>query len=169
VILAVDVHYEERAAQAAGVGFERWDAAEAIEEIVVRRDEPPAPYEPGEFYRRELPHLLAVVDEARRRGRVIDVVIVDGHVWLDAGKPGLGAHLGQALGGAAAVVGVAKTSYKGGVAVEVRRGGSAAPLYVSADGLDIGDAAAHVRAMHGPFRIPTLLKRVDRLARDGPA
>jgi hypothetical protein len=27
------------------------------------------------------------------------------------------------------------------------------------------EAAAHVREMHGAFRIPTLLKRVDQLSR----
>jgi hypothetical protein len=40
--------------------------------------------------------------------------IVDGYVWLDdAGKPGLGAHLYQALGGRVAVLGVAETKFRG--------------------------------------------------------
>jgi deoxyribonuclease V len=163
VILGVDVHYEDHAVRAAGVGFEVWEAAAAVLELVVRRQEAPAPYEPGRFYRRELPHLMAIVDEARKRGTV-DVVIVDGHVWLEEGMPGLGAHLAQAMGGGV-VVGVAKTSYRGGVAIPVLRGDSASPLYVSAVGMETSDAAERVCAMHGPFRMPTLLKRVDSLAR----
>jgi len=47
----------------------------------------------------------------------------------------------------------------------VLRGDSRRPLYVTAAGLDPAAAALHVRSMHGPFRIPTLLKRVDQLCR----
>jgi deoxyribonuclease V len=39
------------------------------------------------------------------------------------------------------------------------------PLFVSAIGMDVRDAAAHVRAMDGPHRTPTLLRLVDRLTR----
>jgi deoxyribonuclease V len=49
--------------------------------------------------------------------------------------------------------------------VEVLRGASKAPLYVSAVGIAADDAATAVRAMHGPHRIPTLLARVDAIAR----
>jgi deoxyribonuclease V len=47
----------------------------------------------------------------------------------------------------------------------VLRGGSARPLYVTAAGLSADEAARRVRDMHGPYRIPTLLKRVDQLCR----
>jgi deoxyribonuclease V len=43
--------------------------------------------------------------------------------------------------------------------------GGARPLHVTALGLDAADAAARVAAMHGPYRLPTLLKRADQLAR----
>jgi len=96
-------------------------------------------------------------------------VIVDGYVWLDAnGTPGLGGHLYEALAGKVTVVGVAKTVFRGaGWAIPVTRGSSAVPLFVTAAGIDPKRAAEELKVMHGPYRLPTLLKRVDRLCRQG--
>jgi deoxyribonuclease V len=164
VHLALDVHYEERRAVGACVAFER-AADEAPAFVIVEVfPEPPAAYEPGNFRKRELPVLLRLVEAARKRGLVIDSILVDGYVWLGEAKPGLGWHLHAALG--VPVVGVAKTRFKSAPAVEVCRGRSASPLFVTAVGVSPEEAAAFVRAMHGPFRIPTLLRRVDRAARD---
>jgi deoxyribonuclease V len=162
MIACVDVDYRGGGAVAACVLLRDWSDAEAAGdhvERIARVEE----YVPGQFYRRELPCLLAVLDAlAERPG----VVVVDGYVWLAADRPGLGAHLYEALGAAVPVVGVAKTRFAGASgAREVRRGGSGRPLYVTAAGMAVEEAAAHVAAMHGPFRIPTLLKRVDRLCR----
>ena len=72
----------------------------------------------------------------------------------------------QALAGKVAVIGVAKTRLAGaGAAVEVVRGRCNRPLLITAVGMDAPMAAEHVRSMHGPNRIPTLLKRVDSLCR----
>ena len=100
----------------------------------------------------------------------LHTVVVDGHVWLGANesRPGLGAHLYRALGASIAVVGVAKNSFAGNQAIAVLRGQSKRPLYVTAAGTDVADAADAVRAMHGAHRIPTLLHQVDRLARRWP-
>lgn len=166
-LAAVDVDYRADGAVAGCVLFDAWDAAAPARELVATAAAGEvAPYVPGALYRRELPLLERVLALV---GHPLDVVIVDGNVWLDAaGAPGLGAHLWRALGEQAAVIGVAKTSYAGAPVVEVLRGGSASPLYVTAAGMDAATAAAHVRAMHGEFRLPTLLKRVDRLCRDAP-
>jgi deoxyribonuclease V len=177
VIVAVDVDYREHEVVAAGVGFAAWTDAAPVAEVVVTSDAPPAPYEPGRFYLRELPHLRAVLSLLMPRAApphaappsdataaAFDAVIVDGYVWLGANK-GLGAHLHDALGGATPVIGVAKTSFAGATAIEVIRGASARPLYITAAGIDGALAADHVRAMHGEHRLPTLLKRVDQLAR----
>src|SRR4051794_6658604 len=49
-----------------------------------------APYEPGSFFRRELPATRAVVDGVQDLG----LLVVDGYVDLDPdGRPGLGAHV----------------------------------------------------------------------------
>jgi deoxyribonuclease V len=36
---------------------------------------------------------------------------------------------------------------------------------VTAAGIDVEEAARHVAAMHGNYRVPTLLKRVDSACR----
>jgi len=65
------------------------------------------------------------------------------------------------------VIGIAKTEFAGAVhAVPVLRGISQRPLYVTAAGIDPRQAAARILAMAGPHRLPTMLKRVDRLCRD---
>lgn len=95
-----------------------------------------------------------------------EVVLVDGYVWLGRDRPGLGAHLFEALGGRVAVVGLAKTAFHGNdVALPVLRGTSKAPLFVTARGIDPILACAHVKAMAGPHRIPTLVARADALSR----
>ena len=164
MLVAVDVHYEDRAVVTACVGFASWQAPTTALEWVHRDASAPAPYEPGQFYKRELPHVLRAIAEIGGR-HPLDAVVVDAHVWLDAGKPGLGGHLHAALGGGIAVVGVAKTAYKGGVALAITRGQSRSPLFVTAAGVPAARAAELVRTMHGPFRLPDLLKRVDQLAR----
>ncbi len=163
VIAAVDVDYRDDGAVAAAVWFDRWDAEAPLTERVVRVGAV-ADYRPGRFFERELPAVLAVL-----AGTTSDVVIVDGYVWLGpAGeRPGLGAHLHAAFdeGSAPAVIGVAKNRFAGAESVEVLRGGSARPLYVTAVGIGQNEAAEAVRGMHGAHRIPTLLARVDRLSR----
>ncbi|MBI1251072.1 MAG: endonuclease V [Alphaproteobacteria bacterium] len=122
-----------------------------------------APYEPGAFYKRELPLLLRAL--ARLRARP-EMLVIDGYVWLDAhGRPGLGAHLHRETD--IPVVGVAKTAFRDAqhFSTPVLRGASAKPLFVTAAGMDATHAAARVRAMHGNSRIPTLLKTADTLAR----
>jgi deoxyribonuclease V len=160
VILCVDVDYRANNVVAACVGFDAWTDATAALELVVASDAAAAAYEPGQFYLRELPHVLGVLALAPAP----DVIVVDGYVWLAPERPGLGARLHDAVG--VPVVGVAKNPFVGAQAIEVARGVSARPLYVTAVGLDAQVAADHVRDMHGEFRIPTLLRRVDQLARE---
>lgn len=163
-IAILDVDYRGDHAFAACALADAWDAPGPRRELVARVERV-APYEPGAFYKRELPCLLAVLAEAREP---IACAVVDGYVRLDRdGRPGLGARLHEALGGATPVVGVAKTRFgDGSFAERVLRGASATPLWVTAAGLSDAEAAARVRAMHGPHRVPTLLTRVDRLCRD---
>jgi deoxyribonuclease V len=166
MIACVDVDYRDDHALAACVLLGGWADATPAEERTARIEEV-AEYVPGQFYRRELPCLLAVLEPVRDR---LSVVVVDGYVWLgDENTPGLGARLYAALGESVPVVGVAKTRFKDAAPVaEVTRGESANPLFVSAVGLPLEDAAAHVRALHGPYRLPTALKRVDTLCRQTP-
>lgn len=161
--IATDVDYRDPSAVAAGVLFSDWRDAAPADELTVHVPEV-APYEPGSFYKRELPCLQALLSAVTVP---LTGVIVDGHVWLsDDGRKGLGAHLYDSMQERLPVIGVAKTAFVEAPAVEVLRGGSARPLYVTAAGFDVAEAAALVRGMDGEHRLPTLLKRVDRLARD---
>jgi deoxyribonuclease V len=158
------VDYRPDGVVAAGVGFTAWPDATPAFELVVPSAVAPAPYQAGQFYRRELPYLVDVV---RGLPTLPDILVVDGFVWLDAGVPGLGAHLFDALGQRAAVVGIAKRPH-GNFGVPVLRGDSRRPLLVTAAGVDPAVAAAGVAAMHGRHRLPTLIKRADRLSRERP-
>ena len=160
MIVCLDVDYRAASVVAACVGFVEWTDATAAREHVVRSATPAAAYEPGRFFERELPYLRAALASF---GETIELAIVDGYVWLADGVPGLGAHLHDAIG--VPVVGVAKTAYAGSSAIAITRGESASPLFVTAVGIDANAAADQIVAMHGPFRIPTLLKRADSLAR----
>ncbi len=158
-----DVHYLEQGARGAVVLAEAWADGEPCEEQVAVVPSV-APYRPGAFFERELPCLLAVLG---RLARAPGCVVVDGYVDLDAqGAPGLGAHLHHALGGATPVVGIAKTAFRDATFAScVLRGTSATPLYVTARGMDVEEAARLVASMHGPHRLPTLVVRADHLAR----
>ena len=125
-----------------------------------------ADYAPGRFYERELPALTAVLAEADP----LDVLIVDGYVDLDpTGRPGLGWHVWEA-GLAPVVIGVAKTSFRAATHAEpILRGTSTRPLYVTAAGIALADAAHLVRTMAGSARLPDGLRIVDRLARAAPS
>jgi len=162
MIVALDVQYDDAQskATAAAVVFERWtDAAPFMEYTAVVENV--QPYVPGEFFRRELPCLVAVISKIQEP---IDLLVVDGYVRLDD-RPGMGEHLFEHFEGRVPVVGVAKSRFHGAVGVEFFRGGSKSPLHVTAIGCNIAEAAEHVLTMHGPHRIPTLLKRVDQLAK----
>jgi deoxyribonuclease V len=163
VLAITDVHYGKNEARAACVLAADWsDAAPAG--VWTERIQPIAPYEPGAFYKRELPCLLAVLSQVPRP---LEAVIIDGYVWLDgAGRRGLGAHLHEALG--IPVIGIAKTAFQGSpFAAPLVRASSARPLFVTAAGMDMPSALSKLTRLHGANRLPTLLKLADRLARTG--
>lgn len=164
MIVALDVHYDEERLLGTGaaVVFEDWQDAAPCAEYTVHCCGI-EPYQPGEFFRRELPCLLSVLE---RINEPVTQVVVDGYVSLGE-KPGLGLRLWDALDTRVPIIGVAKSRYHGADAVEVTRGTSKAPLYVTAVGIDPMAAAAKIKSMHGAFRIPTLLKHVDQLSKAG--
>ena len=162
-IAAFDVHYrEDGKASAAAVCFH--DFADATYTKAYHHILPvPNRYVPGSFYRRELPCILALLD---RIDIPLKVLIVDGYVMLDK-RPGLGQHLFEACDGHCAVIGVAKSPFHRARGAAVYHGGSRRPLYVTSAGVDLKGACQAIRRMHGAHRIPTLLRQVDRLARQG--
>jgi deoxyribonuclease V len=158
---AVDVHYLGAAGCRAALvtaADERFAAITGSRVVVVPET---APYQPAQFYLRELPPLRAVLEGAPD----LALILVDGYVDLDpAGMPGLGAHVHAQY--AVPVIGVAKSVFKPAThAAQVIRGHSSRPLYVTAAGMSLRDATALVSEMAGPYRIPDALRMADRLAR----
>lgn len=69
-----------------------------------------AKYQPGEFWRRELPPLRAVLEGVAG----LALIVIDGYVDLAPGsRPGLGARVHAEFG--VPVIGVAKTFFRGAV------------------------------------------------------
>jgi deoxyribonuclease V len=160
IIAAFDVCYPRGGgASAAAVLFRDFkDAVPTAEYTQMLPDV--ADYLPGEFYRRELPGILALLAKVKES---LDQVIIDGYVKL-GNQPGLGQRLFERLNGTVPVIGVAKSKFSGSEGVEILRGKSRRPLYITCAGVAPQLAAGNIQKMHGPFRIPTLLKRVDALA-----
>jgi len=165
-IAFLDVHYKGPGARAACVLSESWES-ESPMQTYTQHIETVEPYEPGKFFRRELPCLLSVL---RLLPSLPKVIVVDGYVWLSSvRRPGLGAYLYEALGRRAVVVGVAKTAFGQveacSAVARVYRGSSRTPLFVTAVGMELEVASQHVRQMAGRHRIPEMLRRADRLSR----
>ena len=164
MIFIMDVDYRNDKAVVAGIVLRNWQDETPIKEISTDcglvHD-----YVPGEFYRRELPCLLKLLEQVDIK---INTIVIDGYVYLGKERtPGLGRYLYEALDKQVAVIGVAKNAFKNTPAsTELRRGKSQRPLYVTAAGIDEVDAKGYIQDMHGRDRIPTVLKRVDRLSRE---
>lgn len=166
MFLCTDVHYNNNnnSARAACVAFDSWETSEANSEYTVDLTGI-AEYVPGHFFQRELPCLLAVLEKIPHTPNLI---IVDGYVWLgQENHPGLGQFLFDALHSKIPVIGVAKNRFKQTPpSTELLRGNSKKPLYVTSAGIELVKARTCIANMHGEFRIPTLLKRVDQLCRN---
>jgi deoxyribonuclease V len=164
VCAAVDAHYlSTGGARAAAVLAADAAFTHVLAERTAIIARVPA-YRPGEFYRRELPPLRAVLADLGGLG----LLVVDGYADLDpAGRPGLGAHAHAEF--SIPVIGAAKSRFHTAThAVPVVRGSSVRPLFVTAAGMPAADAADLVRHMAGPYRLPDALRRADTLARAGP-
>jgi deoxyribonuclease V len=158
---ATDVHYPPSGGARAALVL----ASDATFSAIVSEKtvfiEQVASYQPGEFYRRELPPLRALLADVDD----VDLLIIDGYVTLSPdGRPGLGAYAHAEFG--VPIIGVAKSSFAPAVhAIPVFRGNVTRPLYVTSAGIPMTDAVALVRAMTGKFRLPGALRRADTLSR----
>jgi deoxyribonuclease V len=164
MILALDVDYREKNANASGILFSSWkdNAPKSEYSVKIENIED---YIPGMFFKRELPCLTKLIDLITEE---ISVMLVDGYVWLNSEyKPGLGAYLYEKYQRRVPVIGVAKRNFhsSGQNCRQIVRGKSQSPLYVTSAGIDIDTAADLIKNMAGDNRIPVLLKRVDSLCR----
>ena len=94
MILAVDVDYKQNnEAIIAGILFENWESKGITKEVIVKIDKVEE-YISGEFYKRELPCIMTLLDKL---SKLPDSIIVDGYVYLNNNKKGLGGYLYEAL------------------------------------------------------------------------
>lgn len=167
MLVAVDVHYKEDYAKTVLLLFEEW-TSEDYTGIIEIKSTDIAEYIPGEFYKRELPCILEGLKKIDTAA--IDLIIIDGYVFVDDDRNwGLGAHLYHALQKKIPIVGVAKTRFANNTdtVVQVCRGKSGKPLFVSAIGMDVEDAARQLLMMQGNYRLPHLLKVIDQKTKEG--
>ncbi|WP_276382131.1 endonuclease V [Flavobacterium sp. H4147] len=166
MILAFDTHYFDNKAKTVCLEFSEYNQKENFKvhtEIIENVEE----YIPGEFYKRELPCIMSVLNQINLEN--IEVIIVDGFVYLDDDKKyGLGGHLYEKLNRQIPIIGVAKTNF---ASIEkdkkaLYRGDSIKPLYITSIGIDLEEAFKNIESMHGEFRMPTLLKELDRLTKE---
>src|SRR5688500_1299461 len=110
--IAVDVQYHPHAAVAGCIGFLDW-TDEVVSYAATVTSDVTAEYEPGSFYKRELPPILELLATLPFRP---ELVIVDAYVDVGDGKPGLGRRLHDAI--SLPVIGVAKSPFAGAPAIE---------------------------------------------------
>ncbi|MEZ0128697.1 endonuclease V [Flavobacterium sp. LBUM151] len=166
MILAFDTYYFDGKAKTVCLEFEKWNESENFKihtEIIDNVEE----YIPGEFYRRELPCIMSLLNQIDLK--TVDVIIVDSFVYLDDEKKyGLGGHLYEKLNKEIPIIGVAKTNFASieKDKIDILRGDSQKPLFITAIGIELDDVVQKVASMAGEFRIPTLLKELDRLTKE---
>lgn len=166
MILAFDTYYFQDKAKTVCLQFETWEDKQSYK-IYTETADKVEEYTSGEFYKRELPCILSLIDKIEIHK--IEAIVVDGFVILDdEKKPGLGAFLYTKLEEKIPIIGVAKNNFLK-IKKEKRkvyRGISKKPLYVTSIGINVDIAAEKIKSMDGEFRMPTLLKQLDRLTKE---
>ncbi len=159
MIAVFDVDYKDTQAQCACLLIENWDSLDYKTYKVLINDI--ADYESGSFYKRELPCILQALDSV---SETLDYIIIDGYVTLGE-KKGLGAYLYEHLDIQIPIIGVAKTKFLSADSIELIRGSSIKPLYITSIGIDSMLSKLYIEKMAGDFRIPFILKEADRICR----
>lgn len=165
MIYAFDTYYYEDYANTVCIAFEDWTSEKEVE-VFIEQTAVSSAYESGAFYKRELPCILSLLTKIALKSE--DIIVVDGYVTLDNdGKIGLGGHLYEALEEKCPIIGIAKNEFTtpDSQRRSVFRGESKTPLFVTAKGMDVDEVQLKVEQMHGAYRMPTLLKKLDQLSR----
>lgn len=165
MIYAFDTYYYDDYANTICLVFENWNS-EQESEIFSEHKAVTSEYESGAFYKRELPCILSLLNKISLQPG--DLMVVDGYVTLDEnGKHGLGGYLYEALDQKFPVIGIAKNGFNSNDPERrtVYRGESRAPLFLTAKGINVDAVKPEIEQMHGRFRIPALLKKLDQLTR----
>lgn len=168
IYLILDVHYIELEkvtnASVAGIRFTGENQNTILNKYRITFNNV-APYHSGQFYKREMPCLIDLINQINEP---FDVIIIDSFVYLDGlVKAGLGKHLYDNLHDKKPIIGIAKNSFLGITEkYEVYRGESKHPLYVTTEDYDLNNAKLFVKNLEGKFRIPSIVQKVDKLSRE---
>lgn len=166
MIYAFDTYYYDDYANTICIAFEDW-TSEKETEIFSEKTGITSDYESGAFYKRELPCILSLLNKIELKEG--DIIIVDGYVTLDDdGKMGLGGYLYDALEQKYPIIGIAKNGFTAPDSQRraIFRGESKTPLFLTVKGSDVDKMKINIEKMHGSYRIPTLLKKLDQLTRE---
>lgn len=180
MILALDSYYKNDICNTSLVVFEYLDSDKPLYTDTIYTDVT-SDYIPGEFYKRELPGIIKILEKLKKENLDIwdniTLIITDSFITLKDDNnnewDGLGAYLDKYLksnGENKTICGVAKSNfgYSHLISKNVYRGKSSKPLYVQATNNCTKLAAWGVQKMYGQYRIPTMLKLVDQLSRIFP-
>jgi len=165
MLLALDVHYREEEAKVVGVLF-HWEDV-VPQDVIIEYIDDVEEYIPGQFYKRELPCLMKIIEKLDI-GQ-LEAIIVDGHIYVDNDRNyGLGGRLYEVLENKTPIIGVAKTTFYNNneTVTEIKRGKSNNPLYISAIGIDLSIVSQKILDMYGGFRIPNILKTLDQITKN---
>ncbi|WP_285476566.1 deoxyribonuclease V [Amycolatopsis sp. NBRC 101858] len=179
-VTGLDVAYDDTGVIAAAVVTLETAGLTVVEERT-HRARAVFPYEPGLFAFRELPPLLAALEQLDHEP---DVLVCDGHGLAHPRRFGLACHLGVLTGLPA--FGVGKTRFVGTHTSPAAARGSSEPLvdageevgavlrtqdgvkpvYVSAGHrIDLAHACRLTLALSPRYRLPETTRRADRLSR----
>jgi deoxyinosine 3'endonuclease (endonuclease V) len=171
--IAIDSYYQDESiCKTVGVIFNSWTDTEPEKEIECLTSNF-EPYIPGEFYKRELPGILELLKQVNLEE--FDTIIVDSFLELidkesNTRKPGLGLHLADNLAKTGQlhkglnIIGVAKSKFgkTGKISTAIYRGESKKPLWIQSLNKSNLDAGELIKNMAGPYRLPALLKILDK-------
>lgn len=172
--IAIDAYYVGDTCHVVGGIFNNW-TDEHVSEFIYADVKVDSDYVPGEFYKRELPGILKLLEQIDLNK--FDKIIIDGYVYLQERisefehklRPGLGRHLYALIKEKypkIEIVGVAKTLYgetsDNGLEYGLcYRGNSKKPLYVTSTKRRGKNPNYLIERMAGEYRIPTIIKEVD--------
>lgn len=164
MILIFDTFYRnDNTAKTVCIKFNSFDS-DVIENTYFSIKEDVEPYVSGEFYKRELPCVMELIEQIDLKD--VGCIVVDGYVNHNE-KEVLGAKLYHALDDEIPIIGVAKNKFIGeNQSIEVYRGESKKPLYVTSIGISNIDAASQIKNMYGEYRLPYMIKKVDSFSRE---
>ena len=176
MIVAFDTYYYNGYSYTVGGVFENWTDKKVNYYVTSKRECIDAEYVSGELYKRELPCIMQCIKMLDLNN--IDTIIVDGFVWLTTDGTDNTLALGMRLFNALkeeynrtdiTIIGIAKTGFHWPIpgCVEIKRGVSKAPLYVTCSNKEeTSKYATLIEQMYGAYRLPDIIKAIDSKTRD---